>query len=192
MAQSAWRRDSANRSGVSETVMPSGVSSANFVATCTCGKVELEALGPPIVSTVCYCDDCQKGSDQIEALPNARAARDGDGGTAYILFRKDRIKCTKGDEHLRGYKLKEASATNRNVAACCNSPMFMNFDRGPHWVSVYRARFQGELPPLQLRICTSSVPDGVVLPDDLPKYAGYPPSLIIKLLASRVAMLLGR
>jgi hypothetical protein len=197
MAQSAWRRDSAKQSGVTGTAMPNVVlrrmtRSTDLIATCTCGNVELKALGPPIVSTVCYCDDCQKGSDQIEALPNARAVCAGDGGTAYILFRKDRVECTKGAEHLRGYKLKETSATNRIVAACCNAPMFMNFDRGPHWVSVYRARFQGEIPPLQLRICTRSKPDGVVLPDDLPKYDGFPPSLILRLLAARVAMLLGR
>ena len=99
---------------------------------------------------------------------------------------------SKGAEFLRSYKLKETSVTNRVVAACCNSAVFMNFDRGPHWVSAYRARFRGELPPLQLRICTKFKPNGVVLPDDVPSYRGYAPRLIVKLLASRVAMLLGR
>ena len=47
--------------------------SPTMTATCACGRVELEAFGKPIVSTVCYCDDCQKGADQIEALPNAWA-----------------------------------------------------------------------------------------------------------------------
>jgi hypothetical protein len=70
--------------------------------------------------------------------------------------------------------------------------MFMNFDRGPHWVSAYRARFHGELPPLQMRICTKFKPDGVVLPDDVPNYRGYPLGFIAKLLAARVAMLLSR
>jgi hypothetical protein len=40
-------------------------------ACCTCGKVELEAMGVPITSVVCYCDDCQAGAQQIETLPNA-------------------------------------------------------------------------------------------------------------------------
>jgi len=93
---------------------------------------------------------------------------------------------------LRRYKLKETSVTNRVVAACCNSAVFVNFDRGPHWVCAYRARFHGELPPLQLRICTKFKPDGVVLPGDVPSYRGYPPGFVLKLLASRVAMLLGR
>ena len=69
--------------------------------------------------------------------------------------------------------------------------MFVSFDRGPHWVSAYRARFPGELPPLQMRICTKSKPEGVVLPTDAPSYAGYPPGLILRLVASRVAMLMG-
>jgi hypothetical protein len=161
-------------------------------ATCSCGGVELQAFGSPIGSNVCYCDDCQKAADQIEALPDAGAVRGPDGGTAYILYRKDRIECTKGAELLRSYKLKEGSVTNRVVATCCNCAVFMNFDRGPHWVSAYRARFDGDLPPLQRRICTKFKPDGVVLPDDLPSYRGYPPGFLLKLLASRVAMLLGR
>jgi hypothetical protein len=52
-----------------------------MTATCSCGGVELKAFGRPIVSNVCYCEDCQKGADQIEALPNAGAVRDPDGGT---------------------------------------------------------------------------------------------------------------
>src|SRR5229473_3779723 len=163
-----------------------------MTATCSCGGVELKTFGRPIVSSVCYCDDCRKGADQIEALPNAGAVRNPDGGTAYILYRKDRIECSKGTELLRSYKLKESSVTNRVVAACCNSAVFMNFDRGPHWVSAYRARFRGELPPLQHRICTKFKPDGVVLPDDVPSSRGFSPGFVVKLLASRVAMLLGR
>jgi hypothetical protein len=163
-----------------------------MTATCSCSGVELKAFGAPIVSAVCYCEDCRKGADRIEALPNAGAVRDPDGGTAYILYRKDRIECSKGAQLLQSYKLKDSSATNRVVATCCNSAVFMNFDKGPHWVSAYRARFHGDLPPLQMRICTKSRPDGVALSGDVPSYPGYPPAMIVKLLASRVAMLLGR
>ena len=166
--------------------------SSVIIATCSCGSVELKASGKPIVSSVCYCDDCQRGASQIEALPNARAVSDPDGGTAYILYRKDRFECSKGAELLRSYKLKETSATNRVIATCCNSAVFLKFDRGPHWISAYRARFRGELPPLQLRICTKFKRDDVVLPEDVPNYRGYPLGLLVKLLTSRVAMSVGR
>jgi hypothetical protein len=163
-----------------------------LTANCSCGGVELETTGAPIVGAVCYCADCQLGSRQVEDLPNACSVRDPDGGTAYILFRKDRITCTRGAELLKGYKLKDTSVTNRVVATCCNAAMFMNFDKGPHWVSAYRARFRGDVPPLQIRICTRSKPDNVVLPTDVPNYPGYPPGLVFKLLVSRIAMLVGR
>lgn len=160
-----------------------------MIATCSCGRVELRASGAPIVSAVCYCADCQTGSRRIEELPGAGPVREPEGGTAYILYRKDRIACSKGAALLKSYKIKEGSHTNRVVASCCNSAMFMNFDKGPHWVSAYRARFRGNLPPLQMRVCTKSKPNDVVLPDDVPSYPGYPLPLIAKLLMSRVAML---
>lgn len=31
-------------------------------ARCACGSVEIEAIGDPIVNTVCYCESCQEGS----------------------------------------------------------------------------------------------------------------------------------
>src|SRR5271169_6359149 len=106
----------------------------DMTASCSCGSVELEAIGTPITSAVCYCDDCQEGSRQIEALPNAPPVRDTDGGTAYILYRKDRVKCSRGAELLKRHKIREKSATNRVVAACCNSPMMLNFDDSKWWI----------------------------------------------------------
>jgi len=167
-------------------------TSARRTASCSCGSVEFEALGELIVSNVCYCADCQKGSRQIEALPGAGPVSDPDGGTAYILYRKDRIACAKGAALLKSYKIKDSSVTNRVVATCCNSAMLMNFDKGPFWVSAYRVRFRDELPPLQMRICTKSRPDGIVLPDDVPSHPGLPLRLMAKLLAAGAAMLLRR
>jgi len=166
--------------------------SPGMTAKCLCGRVELTASGRPIVSSVCYCRDCQAGGRQIEALPNAPAVSDSGGGTAYVLYRKDRIACSSGADLLKSYKLKQESVTNRVVATCCNSAMFMNFDKGPFWVSAYRARFQGEVPPLEMRICTKYAPDGAVLVKDIPSHPGYPPQLVARLLVSGAAMLIGR
>ncbi|EJZ22081.1 hypothetical protein RCCGEPOP_06606 [Rhizobium sp. Pop5] len=168
------------------------ISNPHLTASCSCGRVELKVFGAPIVSNVCYCDDCQKGSHQIEELPGAGPVGDPDGGTAYVLYRKDRIECSTGSALLKNYKLKENSATNRVVATCCNSAMYMSFDKGPFWVSAYRARFRGDLPPLRMRICTKFKPDDVILPNDLPSYRGYPLRFMARLLASGAAMLLGR
>ncbi|MEW6640008.1 MAG: hypothetical protein AB1586_05850 [Pseudomonadota bacterium] len=164
-----------------------------LTAACACGCVELTATGAPIVSAVCYCRDCQQGARLIEALPNAPRVADPDGGTAYVLYRRDRVACTRGVSLLKSYKLdRRSTPTNRVVASCCNTAMFVNFDRGPFWVSVYRTRLGAHAPPLRLRICTRYKPDNAVLPGGVPSHPGYPPALVIRLLATRLAMLFGR
>ena len=102
------------------------------IVRCSCGNVEIETLGAPMTSVVCYCDDCQKGSRQIEALTNAVPVLGPDGGTAYVLYRKDRVKYLKGAELLKGYKIDEKSTTSRVVATCCNSAMIMRFEDAKH------------------------------------------------------------
>jgi hypothetical protein len=165
---------------------------AEMKALCACGSVELETSGTPITSAVCYCDDCQEGARLIEALPGAGPVQDRDGGTAYVLYRKDRVRWTKGSALLKSYKIRETSATNRVVAACCNSAMLLNFDDSKHWVDVYRARLCGDVPPLQMRVFTKFRPDNGDLVGEVPSYATFSPKFVMKLLAARIAMILGR
>ena len=161
-----------------------------MIASCACGSVELQASGTPIIGVVCYCDDCQEGGRRIEALAKAAQVRDPDGGTAYLLYRRDRLECVKGAPLLEGLKLKEKSATNRVVATCCDSAMVLNFDDGKPWVSVYRSRLAGDVPPPTMRICTrfSKHP----LPDDVPRYTGFPLRFVASICAAWIPMLLGR
>jgi hypothetical protein len=158
---------------------------------CACGRVELEAGGDPIMSAVCYCGNCQEGSHRIAALPDGRPVCGPDGGTWLVLYRKDRVARSKGAELLRGLKNREESPTSRVVAACCDSPLYLDFEKG-HWLSVYRAALGEDAPPPQMRVQTKSRPAGIDLPDDVPAYPGYPLKFLTKLLAARIAMLLGR
>jgi hypothetical protein len=166
-----------------------GTAKNSTMVRCSCGSVELECIGAPITCVVCYCDDCQEGSRQIEALPNGRPAQDPDGGTGYVVYRRDRLRPSTGASLLKGHKIRERSATNRVVATCCNSVMFLNFDDRKHWVDVYRSRFDGKLPPVQMRICTKFKPGNHTIPSDVPVYPRYPFKFIVKLLGARVAML---
>jgi hypothetical protein len=68
--------------------------------------------------------------------------------------------------------------------------MVMKFDDARHWVCLYRARLQGDLPPLQFRICTKFRRDSGPLPNDVPASAMYPPGLMMKLLGTKIAMVL--
>jgi hypothetical protein len=162
-----------------------------MIARCACGRTEYQLTGRPIVSVVCFCSDCQAGSEKLEALRGAGSVRDSDGGTAYVVYRKDRVQCARGVELLEQHKLRASSATSRVAASCCNSPMIMWFDDAKHWVPVYRARLAEAAPRAEMRICTKRAPGGARRPD-VPSYPGYPLQLLVKLIAARLAMLVGR
>jgi hypothetical protein len=159
---------------------------------CACGQVSVKAIGAPITCVVCYCDDCQEGARQIQSLPNAISVQDPDGGTGYLVYRKDRVTCLKGTSLLRHHKIRKSSATNRVIATCCNSAMFLNFDDGKHWVDLYRSRCQGDVLPAQMRICTKFKPEGCTIPTDVRQYPRYPMSFLMKLVLAKAAMMLHR
>ncbi len=70
--------------------------------------------------------------------------------------------------------------------------MLLSFDDSKHWVDLYRSRIQGEVAPVQMRICTKFAPEGSKIPNDVPVYPGFSVRFIGKLLRARIAMLLGR
>ena len=159
---------------------------------CTCGKVRFEAVGAPILTAVCYCDDCQAGGHLIEALPNAPQVLEPDGGASYLTYRDDRVRCVAGADLLKGYKLKERSPTQRYVASCCNSAMHLKYKRG-HWVSTYRNRFDGDdLPKIEMRTNVRCRNAGDEIPNDAPAYQRFPLRLFGRLITARIDMALGR
>jgi len=160
-------------------------------SSCSCGRVRCEAAGDPILSAVCYCEDCQEGGRRIEALPNAARIRDSDGGTPYLTYRDDRFHLLSGEDLLVDYRLKPESRTRRVVASCCNSGMFVKFDPG-FWVSTYRSRYEGDLPPIEMRTKTQHRKSETELPSDAPSYPGFPLRLFLRLIVARAAMLFGR
>lgn len=156
-------------------------------AICQCGKVKLEAIGAPILTGVCYCTSCQQAGHQIEQLLFAPPVLGADGGTSFVLYRKDRVHCVMGQEYLEERRLRPESPTRRVVSTCCNSAMFLDFTKG-HWLSVYRDRISEGAPPLEMRMMTKERPAGVTLANDVPVYAGPPGKFILKLLGAWVAM----
>ena len=120
-------------------------------ATCQCGKVKFETIGRPILTAACYCTSCQQAGHQFGQLPNAPPLLDPDSGTSMVLCRKDRVQCVTGQQYLREHRLKPESPTQRVVAACCNSAMFLDFTKG-HWLSMFRNRFAGGAPPLERKL----------------------------------------
>ncbi len=155
--------------------------------TCRCGKVTLEAIGRPILATSCYCASCQEAGRRFEQLPAAPPVRNPDGGTDYLLYRKDRLRCVAGEEHLQEHRLKPESPTRRVLATCCNSAMFADFTKG-HWLTLYRNRFAAGAPPLEMRVMTRERRGGVALADDLPNYESHSSKFLLKLIVAWIAM----
>jgi hypothetical protein len=160
-------------------------------ATCRCGKVEIEAVGPPILTGSCYCRSCQEAGRRFEQLASAPPVLDLDGGTGVILYRKDRVRCVMGQEYLEERRLRPKSPTRRVLATCCNSAMFLDFTKG-HWLSIFRNRFPTGAPPVEMRVMTKERRVGVELADDLPNYSGHSGKFMLKLIAAWIAMGLRR
>lgn len=156
-------------------------------ASCPCGQVALRLYGPPIAHAACYCTSCQEAGGLLGRLPDAPPVLGPDGGTDYLLFRKDRVRCTRGGERLEELRLKPGSPTRRMVAGCCNTAMFLEVSKA-HWLTLYRGRIAGPVPPLQMRVMTAERREGVVLPRDAPASRGWAGRLIWKLLRAWAAM----
>ena len=156
--------------------------------SCGCGKVSLGVRGTPITSAECLCADCQRAGAVLQVLPGAPLTLNENGATRFVLFRKDRVLCEKGREHLREYRLSKEAKTRRVLASCCNTPVFLEFDNG-HWLSVYGGLWPpAELPALEIRTMTRSRRKDVVLPDDVPNPRTHTFSFYWKLFAAWAAM----
>ncbi len=158
------------------------------VAQCRCGEVKVCAWGKPLIVSACYCDDCQASAQKLDLAPAAGV----DGGTEFMLFRRDRIACTRGADRLAPMRLTDASRTRRMIAGCCATPMYLAFDDRRPWVSAFRSNFGPNAPPVEMRICTRFRRPGTELGDNLPNHSGYPPSMMLRILAAWPLMLFSR
>ncbi len=154
---------------------------------CRCGKVELQIAGPPILRAICYCASCQEAGRRYQATSGADPVLAADGGTDYVLYRKDRVRCVQGGELLEERRLKPDSPTRRMVARCCNTAMLLDFTKG-HWLTIYRGRLPGDMPPAAMRLMTAERPAGVTLPDDMANHRGPSAKFIVKLVRAWLAM----
>src|ERR1700753_929415 len=94
-------------------------------APCRCGKVELQVVGAPILRGICYCASCQEAGRQYQAAPGVEPVLGEDGGTDYVLYRKDRVRCVQGGDLLEERRLKPHSPHRRMFAPCCDRDMFV-------------------------------------------------------------------
>jgi hypothetical protein len=156
---------------------------------CRCGQVALEAAGPPILTAACYCDSCRKAAAELGGDVGEPPILRPDGGTDYVLYRKDRVRPASGTDRLRNFRLGAEAKTRRIVASCCGSPMFLEFEHG-HWLSLYRDRLPPEdRPPVQMRTMTKDLGSAAAdLDRSIPSAATQSPAFMWKLLTAWAAM----
>lgn len=155
---------------------------------CDCGQAGFRADGKPILTATCYCDSCRKAGATLEGREGAPAVLRPDGGTDFVLYRKDRVR-PEGTETLRDFRLGPDAHTRRVVASCCGAPMFLEFEQG-HWLSLYRDRLAPkERPPVEMRTMTKDLGAAAAnLDGSVPSAATQSPGFMWRLLTAWIAM----
>ena len=155
---------------------------------CACGKLHMEVREAPIIVAECYCNSCREGARRLEALPGAPKVAGSQGGSHYVLYRKDRVRIVAGKEGLRNFRLGPQSHTRRVFATCCNTPVLTEF-QGGHWVSLYGNLWPaGTLPQPDLRTQTGDLPPGTALDGGVPSGGWETTKFYGRLLGAWVAM----
>lgn len=155
---------------------------------CTCGQVQLDVERAPIISAECHCNSCRAAGGRLSGLANVAPFLEANGGTRFVLYRKDRIHFRQGMALLKEFRLTPTSTTRRVVASCCHTPVFLEFENG-HWLSLYACMWpRASLPALDLRTMTSDLPDTSVLSADVPSGKWPTTAFYAKLLGAWVAM----
>jgi len=154
---------------------------------CACGDFQLEVEQPPIIATECHCNSCRDAGARLRRA-GVSPVLEENGGTQFVLYRKDRVRFVKGAERLREFRLTPEAKTRRVVATCCNSPAFLEFESG-HWLSLYAGLWpEGARPLPEIRTMTSDRTDPAPLPDDVAYGRRQTLGFYAKLLGAWIAM----
>jgi hypothetical protein len=156
--------------------------------SCTCGHVRLWVHGNPIMTTECHCTSCREAGARLESLDNVPRFRETNGGTTFVMYRKDRVEVVDGAERLDAFRLKPDAPSRRIVATCCNTPVFLEF-KGGHWLSIYSSVWPVDgMPRAELRTMTKDLPDANVLDDTIKNSRTQSGVFFAKLLGAWIAM----
>lgn len=156
--------------------------------SCRCGRVHLRLDKTPIIVAECHCNSCRTAGAKLQTLPGTRSILEDNGGTQFVLYRKDRVHFTKGAELMAEFRLSPTASTRRVVASCCNTPLFAEFEHG-HWLSLYGHLWpKGDMPAIELRTMTSDRTDGSQLDGNIPSGKRATAGFYARLLGAWIAM----
>ncbi len=156
--------------------------------SCKCGRTRLELTGRPITVTECRCNSCREAAGRIGKLPGAPDILTAPGATPCAEYRKDRVRIVTGAENLREFRLTPTSGTRRVIAACCNTPVFIEA-KGGHWISLYLLLWpEGAMPRAEFRTMAGDLADRSGLPHDIPNLKTHSVSFFFKLFTAWAGM----
>ena len=109
-----------------------------------------------------------------------------------MVFRRDRIACTRGADNLEAMRLTDATKTRRMIASCCKRRcMWPSTTSGP---GCRRSAPLSGLMRRRWKCGSARGSDGrKTRPNDgLPSHPAYPPAMIVRILAAWPLMLFSR
>ncbi|SEV97959.1 hypothetical protein SAMN04488515_0493 [Cognatiyoonia koreensis] len=155
---------------------------------CSCGQTRLEVHGKHIASVECCCSSCREAAVRMQNLDGAPPILTDYDATPYVMYRKDRVQFVSGIENLASFRLAPESSSERVIATCCNTPVYLEFKHG-HWLSLYGTLWpEGAIPPPEMRTMASDLPEGAHLPGDIPNSKKQSLGFFAKLFGAWVAM----
>lgn len=158
------------------------------VLSCRCGKVGIELVGKPILAAECHCNSCRAAGARLGALPGAMPVQADNGGTPFVLYRKDRVNFIKGARRMAEFRLNPESPTRRVVARCCNTLLFLEFRHG-HWLSLYAALWpEAARPAMEMRTMVADREDAETLDASIPSARHQSPLFFGRLLWAWASM----
>ncbi len=128
-----------------------------YHASCSCGAVQIEADGEPIIQCYCHCNSCRQFSGAPVNAP--------------VLWPRDKIRFVKGEDKLRHYSASGHSEGGRYSCSICNGPVGVYlFDAGLFDI------FAGLVRDLEFRPTLHINYENAILPirDGLPKFKDMP------------------
>ncbi len=155
---------------------------------CACGNTRLEVTGTPIATVECCCSSCREAAARMQKLDGAPTILTDYDATPFVMVRKDRVRLLAGQPTLKTFRLTPKSTTQRAIATCCNSPIYLDF-KGGHWLSLYAQLWPTDSRPApQMRTMTSDLPAGATLPNDIPNLKKQSLGFFAKLLTAWISM----
>lgn len=115
-------------------------------------------------------------------FPNGRTNSIPDGGTFSTFFRKDRIRCTRGENLLKEVNVRPDSFARRMVSGCCNSAMTIRYTNWLPMVPLWGYGDSRDTAPPDCRSFTKFSPDPEIIPKDVHAYRGPALGFAVKIL----------